>query len=157
MPDPQPSPQPKAQPLVTVACDCGWTDTFSRGYSGLVVECPRCGRMHRVAMFRSGTGADSQDEIEIKRVMDQLLRQQQRDDAVTSDAVARVSFKPFFMASAGLCAVAVLVAALFARPFYPLGVVIVGGVASWPLGLWVAWLGQRKQLRRLAKAQTQGR
>ncbi len=157
MPDPQPSPQPPAQDRVTVACDCGWTDTFSRGYSGLVVECPRCGRMHRVAMFASGTGEDSQADQEVKRVMDQLLRQQQRDVPTTSDAVARVSFKPFFLASAGLCAVAVLVAALFARPFYPLGVVIIGGAASWPLGLWVAWLGQRRQLRRLAKAQLQGR
>jgi len=113
--------------------------------------------MHRVAMFASGTGEDSQADQEVKRVMDQLLRQQQRDVPTTSDAVARVSFKPFFLASAGLCAVAVLVAALFARPFYPLGVVIVGGAASWPLGLWVAWLGQRRQLRRLAKAQLQGR
>lgn len=145
--------QPNVQGLVRVACDCGWTESFSRGYSGLVVECARCGRMHRVAMFATGA---VDDDAEVKRVMDKLL-QQQSTQRGQPPAAPSVRLKPLFLASGAVCVAAVLAAAIFARPFYPLGVVVVGGAASWPLGLFVAWLGQRRQLQRLAKARSEAR
>lgn len=134
MADPEPVSNPDAR--VVVNCPCGWTDTFSKGYSGLVIECLRCGKSHRIPTFATA-GVDDLDPGFAQRMM----------AAMSVSPAPLVNLKPYFIASAVVCVIAAI-ASVFVRPYYPYGVVILGGALSWPLGLWVAWLGQRRQLKR---------
>lgn len=123
-------------PMFIAKCDCGWTDTFSRGYSGLVIECPKCGKNHRIPIVQSD-GADDLDPAAVQRIMSRM-----------EPSRVSVNLRPMFIASAVVCVIAAITAvAFFHDRFYPMGVVIVGGALSWPLGLWVAWLGQRRQIK----------
>lgn len=138
-------PAPDPTPRFQVQCNCGWTQAFSRGWSGLEIACGKCGRTHRIPMV----GIDDADaDEEARLVMEKVVNQQPRDEA-PAQAPGAVRLKPFFVLSALLCVVAIVAGALV-RPFYPMGVVIIGGAASWPLGLFVAWLGQRSQLKKRA-------
>jgi len=130
-------------PTFKIECSCGWTQTFSRGYAGLVIDCGMCGKNHRIPTVGAN---DAAADEEARVVMEKLL-QAQRPPQV-QPAPVTVRLKPFFVLSAILCGVAIAIGA-FVRPFYPMGVVIIGGAASWPLGLFVAWLGQRSQLKKL--------
>jgi len=142
MPPQKPDSRP---PMFIVRCPCGWTDTFSRGFAGLVIECLRCGKCHRIPTVQAG-GADDLDPAFVQRMMQRMNK----------PGAPRVNLRPFFAASALVCVLAALAAGVFYRDkFYPMGVVIVGGALSWPLGLWVAWLGQRRQLRKTAAADRQ--
>jgi hypothetical protein len=124
-------------PMFIVKCPCGWTDTFSRGYSGLVIECATCGRNHRIPTVDS-RGADDLDPAEVQRIMARM-----------EPSRVSVNLRPMFIASAVVCVIAAIAAVIFFHDkFYPMGVVVVGGALSWPLGLWVAWLGQRRQLKK---------
>lgn len=125
--------------MFIVKCPCGWTDTFSRGYSGLVIECLKCGKNHRIPTVDQ-QAADDLDPAMVQRIMGRM------DSTRPS-----VNLRPMFLASAVVCVIAAIAAAVFYHDkFYPMGVVIVGGALSWPLGLWVAWLGQRRQIKKTA-------
>lgn len=125
-------------PVYIARCPCGWTDTFSRGFAGLIIECPRCGKAHRLPTV-GDLGADDLDSRAVQRILSRM-----------SDAPETISLRPWLLLSLGICVVAAVLAAALARPFMPWGVVIIGGAASWPLGLLVARWGQRRQARRSA-------
>lgn len=141
-------PAPDPAPQFKIECPCGWNQTFSRGYSGLEIECQRCGRTHRIPMVGM---ADAEADNEAKAVMEKLISTQPYGHENPVPAEQTVRLKPLFLLSAVVCALAVVAALVFfhAKP-WPMAVVIIGGAASWPLGLWVAWLGQRRQ-RKLAQ------
>ena len=119
-------------------CACGWTEVFSKAYSGLMIECPRCGKSHRIPTFDS-PNADADIDMS---TMERLLDQQ------TTHEVPRTSvpFKPLFLFA---CVFAVVVTAI-ALPLlwnkWPANAAVVGGALSWPVGIAVAWLGQRRHL-----------
>lgn len=126
-----------------VDCPCGWTDVFSSAYSGLQLDCPRCGKRHRIPMFGQ---PQADDEIDMD-VMSKLLKQD-------SSASTSVNFKPLLLGTLAFAAVAsvigtVLVFAL-AAPERTLvfTATVVGGSFAWPLAISVAWLGQKRQLKR---------
>lgn len=147
-------PAPDLTPKFKIACPCGWTQTFSRGYSGLEIECEQCGRRHRIPMIGV---ADAEADNEARAVMEKLINSQPYGQpAPGAAAEATVRLKPLFLLSAVVCALAVVAALVFFhdKP-WPMAVVIIGGAASWPLGLWVAWLGQRRQSR-LARQNSHG-
>lgn len=147
-------PAPDSAPQFKIECPCGWTQTFSRGYSGLEIECQRCGRTHRIPMVGM---ADTEADNEAKAVMAKLINTQPYGQAQPGAAPeATVRLKPLFVLSAVVCVLAVVVALVFfhAKP-WPMAVVIIGGAASWPLGLWVAWLGQRRQRKQAQHSQAQ--
>lgn len=128
-----------------VDCACGWTDVFSKAYSGLMIECPDCGKSHRIPTFDS---PDADADIDMS-TMKRLLNQQTPE---TGRRVA-VRFKPlFFLACTFAFVVSVVALPLLWRE-WPANVAVVGGAFSWPLAIAVAWLGQRRQLRKSARAQ----
>lgn len=135
-------PAPDPTPHFKIECPCGWREVFTRGYSGLEIECARCGATHRIPMVPQD-GADS--SAEALQVMRQFLDTRPYGQPGAAPAPqATVRLKPLFALSAVTLALAAVGAALFFhdKP-WPMAVVIVGGAASWPLGLFVAWLGQR--------------
>ncbi|MBX3475088.1 MAG: hypothetical protein KF754_11945 [Planctomycetes bacterium] len=138
--------EPDLTPRFEIKCACGWTQVFSRGYSGLIIECGQCGKNHRIPMVGQN---DAEASAEALRVMKPFLETRPYGEpAQQATLVATVYLKPMFV----LSAIVVVLSAVFAAIFYhdkpwPMAVVIVGGAASWPLGLFVAWLGQRRQAR----------
>lgn len=95
--------------------------------------------------------ADAEADNDAKAVMARLINTQ---PGAALEATVRL--KPLFLLSAVVCVLAVVVALVFfhAKP-WPMAVVIIGGAASWPLGLWVAWLGQRRQRKQAQHSQAQ--
>lgn len=139
--------QPAPDAVFKIECACGWTQTFGRGFSGLQIECARCGATHRVPLVPQD-GADA--SAEALQVMRQFLDTRPHGQpGATPAPQATVRLKPLFALSAVTLVLAAAGAALFFhdKP-WPMAVVIVGGAASWPLGLFVAWLGQRRQRTR---------
>ena len=128
-----PAPRP-VQP-VSLLCPCGWRGTQSTATSGLVLECPRCGANLRVPGSGGPDGVD-------RELMHKLIQ----------GPPAGLPLKPLFAASAVLAVAAVALAVVgnlaFGWPYRPVGIAIIGGGLSWPLGLFVAWLGQRSQRKR---------
>lgn len=104
-----------------VSCNCGWSSEFPASSAGLEIECPDCGRIHRLPVF---------------------------GNAGKNDETISVHFRGFFIASAVLFCVCVVVGFSAFDSFYPNGLVVVGAGAAWPLGLLAAWRGQTAQRRR---------
>lgn len=125
-----------------VECRCGWTEVFSSRFSGVIIECPHCGKTHLIPVF----GSEDIDESIDMETMNRLLEEQHDEP---SDAVT-VPFRPLFMLA---CAVAVVLAVVMTILYftvlpYPVTVIsVIGGGFGWPLGIAVAWLGQRRQVR----------
>lgn len=123
-----------------VDCPCGWTEIFSKAYSGLQIECPRCGKAHRIPMFDE-TPADEGIDMS---TMNRLLQQ---DEAGAGAPRVTVPFRPLFL----LALVFALLVSAIALPLlwnhWPVNAAVVGGALSWPLAIGVAWLGQRRQLK----------
>ena len=140
MPD-QPNIKCKAE------CACGWTEVFSRAYSGLLIECPRCGKSHRIPTFDA---PDADSAIDMS-TMARLL-QQDAPETPASTARVLVLFRPLLILS---CVIAVIVAALamiLLHGRYPADIAIAGGALSWPIAVCVAWFGQARQLKKMARA-----
>lgn len=135
-----------------VECPCGWTDVFSKAYSGLQLECPRCGKRHMIPVF-SAPNAD--DEIDMA-VMHKLLGTQDK-----SSATLRVTFKPLFVAAvitaATVTVAGVPLVAMFAdeEKTLVLASTLVGGAFAWPLGILVAWIGQKRHVKQLREQPVQ--
>jgi hypothetical protein len=125
----------------TINCACGWRETFSRGYSGLQIQCPQCGKEWRIPTFH----ATAEPEYDMK-TLNRLIGESPEAPAVT------VHFKPLFLLSLAVGVVAVLASVALAAAgviaWYPMAVVIAGGGLSWPLGISVAWWGQSRQVRK---------
>ena len=131
------------------SCSCGWTEVFSRAYSGLMIECPRCGKTHRIPTFDA---PDADSAIDMS-TMQRLLQQDPPENAPTGRRVS-VQFKPLLIMA---CVFAVVVAALgllLLRNHFPVNIAVAGGALSWPLGVSVAWFGQGRQLKKLSRAET---
>jgi hypothetical protein len=134
-------PAPDPTPHFKIECPCGWHEVFTRGYSGLEIECARCGRRHRIPIVGA---ADNDADNDARLVMEKLMPARLPDKAHPEAAASTVRLKPLFALSAVACGLATVAAwALFRDKPWPMAVVLVGGAASWPLGLFVAWLGQR--------------
>jgi hypothetical protein len=121
-----------------VDCACGWTEVFSKAYSGLQIECPKCGKAHRIPTFDA---PDADADIDMS-TMERLLEQQQPH----AKPRASVTFKPLFIFA---CVFAVVMTAVWLPILWhdwPTNVAVVGGAFAWPLGIAVAWLGQGRQL-----------
>lgn len=125
-------------------CACGWSEVFSKAYSGLMIECPRCGKSHRIPTF-DAPNADADIDMS---TMERLLDQQ----TATTPTHTSVAFKPLFTLA---CVFAVVVTAI-ALPLlwntWPVNIAVVCGAFSWPVGIAVAWLGQKRQLPKQASA-----
>ena len=126
-----------------VDCPCGWTEIFSKAYSGLQIECPKCGKAHRIPTFDD----TSLDESIDMSTMEQLLRP--HGEPARPDApVVTVPFKRLFV----LALVIALLISAIALPLlwdkWPVNAAVVGGALSWPLAISVAWLGQRRQVKK---------
>lgn len=123
-----------------VDCACGWTEIFSKAYSGLQIECPQCGKSHRIPTFDDKPTDEGID----MSTMGQLLGSNMHEDppAVT------VPFKRLFT----LALVIALVVTAIALPVlwnrWPVNAAVVGGALSWPLAISVAWWGQRRYIRK---------
>ncbi|MBZ0137068.1 MAG: hypothetical protein K8I27_11915 [Planctomycetes bacterium] len=130
-----------------VDCPCGWTEIFSRAYSGLQIECPRCGKTHRIPTFDKPNADDAID----MSTMRQLLG---NDSAPTPGTGPRVTvpFKRLFVLA---LAIAVIISAI-ALPLlwgrWPVNAAVVGGAFAWPLAISVAWLGQTRQIKKMNAA-----
>ncbi|MBK8207577.1 MAG: hypothetical protein IPK87_12440 [Planctomycetes bacterium] len=131
-----------------VDCPCGWTDVFSKAYSGLQLECPRCGKRHMIPVF-SSPSAD--DEIDMA-VMNRLLGTQDK-----SSATLRVTFKPLFIGAVITAAIVAVVGVPLvvmladAEKVFVLTATVVGGAFAWPLGILVAWIGQKRHVKQLGE------
>lgn len=131
------------QKTVRIECPCGWSETFSRGFSGLTVECGSCGRMHRVPTF-----ADQQHEQTIDvDLVERLTGVQMADDQPKRRVHLRVHFKPWFIAAIVFAAI-VTVVAVVAAPTWLIAASLSGGAWAWSLGIGFAWLGQRRQIKK---------
>ena len=136
-----------------VECKCGWTEVFSSQFSGVIIECPECGKTHLIPTFQ---GEALDDSIDVS-TMNRLLQQQQ-ETAPAAQPRVTVPFRQLFVLA---CTVSVLLAVVMTILYFvalkdhPVAVVaIIGGGLSWPLGISVAWLGQRRQLRKVVAAET---
>jgi hypothetical protein len=71
----------------------------------------------------------------------------------TTQDTPRVSvyFRPLFLGAVVFAALAGSTALLLVRPMVPDAVAIAGGAAAWPLGILVAWLGQRWYVKQVRK------
>ncbi|MCA8911633.1 MAG: hypothetical protein KDB82_08000 [Planctomycetes bacterium] len=81
--------------------------------------------------------------------MERLLEQQQPH----AEPRVSVPFKPMFVFS---CVFAVVMAAVWLPILWhdwPINVAVVGGCFAWPLGIAVAWLGQRRQVAKRSRAE----
>jgi hypothetical protein len=123
----------------TVNCECGWSKAFPKTQGGIIIDCPECGKRHRVPM------SDQQPfNHEDRLVMHRLL-----GDAMPESRTQQptVNFKPLVLI---VLAVAVVIAGLalaFIRPMMPHAIAVAGGALSWPLAMTVAWWGQRRYLK----------
>ena len=129
------------------SCSCGWTEVFSRAYSGLMIECPRCGKNHRIPTFDS---PDADSAIDMS-TMQRLLQQDPPENAPAAPRVS-VQFKSLFVLSCVFAVVVASLALLLLRNHFPVNIAVAGGALSWPLGIAVAWLGQFRQRRELSGA-----
>lgn len=125
----------------SIDCACGWRETFSRGYGGLQIQCPQCGKEWRIPTFHEM----AEPEIDME-TLNRLLDRKPESPAVS------VPFKPLFLLSLAVGVVALIAAVALAAAnviaWYPMAVVIGGGGLSWPLGVSVAWWGQSRQARK---------
>lgn len=131
-----------------VECKCGWTKVFSSQFSGIIIECPECGKTHLIPTFEG----ENLDESIDMATMNRLLEQQQESPA-GDGAPVTVLFKPLFVMALVFAVVAAVVAFVLVRPVVPHAVAVAGGALSWPLGIGVAWLGQRRQRRKVVGAE----
>ena len=127
-----------------VDCPCGWTEIFSKAYSGLQIECPLCGKAHRIPTFDE-TALDESIDMS---TMEQLLHPD-GEAAKPDTPVVTVPFKRLFV----LALVVALLISAIALPLlwnhWPINAAVVGGALSWPVAISVAWLGQRRQIKKL--------
>jgi ribosomal protein S27E len=128
-----------------VDCPCGWTEVFSRAFSGLQIECPRCGKTHRIPTF----GETPADEGIDMSTMDKLLRPQDEPDGAAPPRVT-VPFKSLFVLSVVIALLVSAVALPLLWDRWPVNAAVVGGALSWPVAIAVAWLGQIRHRRRVA-------
>lgn len=130
-----------------VDCPCGWTEIFSKAYSGLQIECPRCGKAHRIPTFDE-TPADEGIDMS---TMNELLRPYGEPEKPVPPVVT-VPFKRLFFLA---LTIALLISAI-GLPLlwdkWPINAAVVGGALSWPLAISVAWLGQRRHVKRMSTA-----
>lgn len=120
-----------------VDCPCGWSEVFSRAYSGLLLECPRCGKSHRIPTFDAPDADAAIDMSTMKRLLEQPA----------DSAAASVPFKPLLLLSCVFAVVVIGVSLPLLWDRWPVNVAVAGGAAAWPLAIAVAWLGQVRQLR----------
>jgi hypothetical protein len=141
MPDDKPKSAPDTIPtMCKVECECGWTDVFSSGYSGIIIDCPECGKRHRIPTFHSRPEVDEQIDAE---VMKRLLG----DHMPEMPAKPSVNFKPLVLLATAIAVVVAVLAMLLIRPILPNAVAVAGGAISWPIAMLVAWWGQRRYLK----------
>lgn len=124
------------QPL-TIDCPCGWTDTFSKAYSGLLIECPTCGKSHRIPTFDSPEADTGIDMSMMKKLLEPA-------------GETSVNFKPLFTLSLAFAVVVSAIALPLLWERWPVNAAVVGGAFAWPLAIGTAWLGQRRHLKKLA-------
>lgn len=121
----------------TIVCPCGWREEFSSGYSGLQIECPKCGKGHRVAMFgASGTAVDMS-------TLDHLLGR---------EAKVSVRFKPLLLVSLVLALLTSAIALPLLWNSWPINAAVVGGALSWPVAVGLAWFGQIRHIQRAKRS-----
>ncbi|MDH5641956.1 MAG: hypothetical protein OEY28_11740, partial [Nitrospira sp.] len=58
-----------------------------------------------------------------------------------------VNLRPLMIVAGAVTLVSAALSPFIFSPFWPGGVVLIGGCASWLLGLFIARLGQKKQLK----------
>ncbi|MCB9896010.1 MAG: hypothetical protein H6839_16370 [Planctomycetes bacterium] len=127
------------------SCSCGWTEVFSRAYSGLMIECPQCGKNHRIPTFDA---PDADSAIDMS-TMHQLLEQDP-----PAGPRPGVQFRPLLIFSCVVAAVVAALGLLLLRNHFPANVAVAGGALSWPLGVSVAWLGQVRHRKKLSRSET---
>jgi len=120
-----------------VDCPCGWSEVFSRAYSGLLLECPRCGKSHRIPTFDAPDADAAIDMSTMKRLLDQ---------SAEAPPVS-VPFKPLLLLSCVFAVVVIAVSLPLLWNRWPANIAVAGGAAAWPVAIAVAWLGQARQLR----------
>lgn len=120
-----------------VDCPCGWSEVFSRAYSGLLIECPRCGKSHRIPTFDAPDADAAIDMSMMKRLLDQA----------DPPPRVRVVFKPLLLLSCVFAVVVIAVSLPLLWDRWPANIAVAGGAAAWPLAIALAWLGQKRQLR----------
>ncbi|MCG3185323.1 MAG: hypothetical protein ICCCNLDF_03538 [Planctomycetes bacterium] len=120
-----------------VDCPCGWSEVFSRAYSGLLLECPRCGKSHRIPTFDAPDADAAIDMSTMKRLLDQPAEA----------PPVSVPFKPLLLLSCVFAVVVIAVSLPLLWNRWPANIAVAGGAAAWPVAIAVAWLGQARQLR----------
>lgn len=105
-----------------------------------MIECPDCGKAHRIPMFDS---PDADADIDMS-TMERLLA----DQAAPTARSVSVRFKPLFMVAVAFAVVVTAIGLPFLWSHWPINVALVGGAFAWPLAIAVAWLGQRRWLSR---------
>lgn len=120
-----------------VDCPCGWSEVFSRAYSGLLLECPRCGKSHRIPTFDAPDADAAIDMSTMKRLLDQPAEA----------TPVSVPFKPLLLLSCVFAVVVIAVTLPLLWNRWPANIAVAGGAAAWPVAIAVAWLGQARQLR----------
>ena len=136
----------EAQPTkCKVDCPCGWTDVFSASFSGLLIDCPKCGKRHRIPMF----GAPRADDEIDMQTMERLLETQQDTSRVS------LNFPRLLLYALAFAVAAAVVALLLVRPIMPHAVAVAGGALSWPLAMFVAWMGQKRYAKQAKKRSVQ--
>ncbi len=129
-----------------IDCPCGWTDAFARGYSGLQIHCPRCGKRHRIPTFDA---PQADDEIDMKAMNKLLQRRADNGD------VPGVNFPLLLIAASCIAVLVAALALILMRPISPATIAVAGGALSWPVAMAVAWMGQARYRRRANRQATQ--
>ncbi|MCF6228059.1 MAG: hypothetical protein L3J82_05230 [Planctomycetes bacterium] len=124
---------------VSIECDCGWIGEFKSTQAGMQIECPECGKIHRVPTF-SGK-VESVDMATLNR----LLGRENTPSVATT-----VTFAPIFKLACAVGAVLFLVGILLVPGSLPVKAGVAGIGLGWPFGMGWAWLSQRRYLKKRA-------
>ncbi|MHC4839375.1 MAG: hypothetical protein ACYTDT_00230 [Planctomycetota bacterium] len=124
-----------------VDCDCGWSGDFENSQAGVQIECPECGKIHRVPTF---SGNDESVDV---ATLNRLLGRENTPSEVTT-----VNFAPLFKLSCVVGLVVIVCAFVFVRSSLPATLGVAGIGLGWPLGVGWAWYSQTRFLRKLDAA-----
>ncbi|MEE9312537.1 MAG: hypothetical protein V3V10_09025 [Planctomycetota bacterium] len=131
----------KTAEIISIECDCCWIGEFKSTQSGLQIECPNCGKIHRVPTF-SGEG----DSVDMA-ILNRLLGRENAPSETTT-----VTFAPIFKLACAVGAVLFLVGILLVPGSLPVKAGVAGIGLGWPLGIGWAWFSQRRYLKKIQAA-----
>ena len=124
---------------LTIECECGWAAEFDKSQSGLEIECPECGKIHRLPTF-----CGKEESVDMA-TLNRLLGREN-----TTAAPTTLNFAPVFKLSCAVGVLLIIIAVVFMRGSLATMLGVAGIGLGWPLGVGWAWFSQRRYLHKSA-------